>query len=168
MEKKFISLVVYLHDAAPYLKYFLDTVLPVFEKNFQQYEVVCVDDASVDGTTQVLREYVESRQVKVMVSVVHMSFFQGLESAMNAGRDIAIGDFVYEFDDIFVDYEPEVILEVYRKLIEGSDIVAASSRGKMRTTSRIFYALYNKTSRGNGRIGPETFRIVSRLSLIHI
>ena len=55
MEKKFISLVVYLHDAAPYLKYFLDTVLPVFEKNFQQYEVVCVDDASVDGTTQVLR-----------------------------------------------------------------------------------------------------------------
>ena len=33
-----------------------------------------MDDASVDGTTQVLREYVESRQVKVMVSVVHMSF----------------------------------------------------------------------------------------------
>ena len=168
MEKKFISLVVYLHDAAPYLKYFLDTVLPVFEKNFQQYEVVCVDDASVDGTTQVLREYVESRQVKVMVSVVHMSFFQGLESAMNAGRDIAIGDFVYEFDDIFVDYEPEVILEVYRKLIEGSDIVAASSRGKMRTTSRIFYALYNKTSRGNGRIGPETFRIGSRRAINRI
>ena len=168
MEKKFISLVVYLHDAAPYLKYFLETVLPVFEKNFQQYEVVCVDDASVDGTTQVLREYVESRQVKVMVSVVHMSFFHGLESAMNAGRDIAIGDFVYEFDDIFVDYEPEVILEVYRKLIEGSDIVAASSRGKMRTTSRIFYALYNKTSRGNGRIGPETFRIVSRRAINRI
>lgn len=168
MEKKFISLVVYLHDAAPYLKYFLDTVLPVFEKNFQQYEVVCVDDASVDGTTQVLREYVESRQVKVMVSVVHMSFFQGLESAMNAGRDIAIGDFVYEFDDIFVDYEPEVILEVYRKLIGGSDIVAASSRGKLRTTSRIFYALYNKTSRGNGRIGPETFRIVSRRAINRI
>ena len=127
-----------------------------------------MDDASVDGTTQVLREYVESRQVKVMVSVVHMSFFQGLESAMNAGRDIAIGDFVYEFDDIFVDYEPEVILEVYRKLIEGSDIVAASSRGKMRTTSRIFYALYNKTSRGNGRIGPETFRIVSRRAINRI
>ena len=168
MEKKFISLVVYLHDAAPYLKYFLDTVLPVFEQNFQQYEVVCVDDASADGTTQVLREYVESRQVKAMVSVVHMSFFQGLESAMNAGRDIAIGDFVYEFDDIFVDYEPEVILEVYRKLIEGSDIVAASSRGKLRMTSRIFYALYNKTSRGSGRIGPETFRIVSRRAINRI
>ena len=28
-EKKFISLVVYLHDVASYVKYFLDTVLPV-------------------------------------------------------------------------------------------------------------------------------------------
>ena len=45
-----------------------------------------------------------------MVNVVHMSFFQGLESAMNAGRDIAIGDFVFEFDDILVDYEPDVMM----------------------------------------------------------
>ena len=107
-EKKFISLVVYLHDVASYVKYFLDTVLPVCEENFEQYELVCVDDACTDGTVEVLREYVESRQLKMMVNVVHMSFFQGLESAMNAGRDIAIGDFVFEFDDIFVDYESTV------------------------------------------------------------
>lgn len=84
-EKKFISLVVYLHDAAPYLKYFLDTVLPLCENNFEQFELVCVDDACMDGTVDLLKEYVEGRQVKAMVSVVHMSFFQGLESAMNAG-----------------------------------------------------------------------------------
>lgn len=167
-EKKFISLVVYLHDAAPYLKYFLDTVLPLCENNFEQYELVCVDDACMDKTVDVLKEYVERRQIKAMVSVVHMSFFQGLESAMNAGRDIAIGDFVYEFDDIFVDYEPDAILEAYRRLIAGSDIVAASSRGKLRLTSRIFYALYNRTSRGNGKIGPETFRIVSRRAINRI
>lgn len=167
-EKKFISLVIYLHDAAPYLKYFLDTVLPLCEDNFEQFELVCVDDACMDGTVDVLKEYVERQRVKAMVNVVHMSFFQGLESAMNAGRDLAIGDFVYEFDDIFVDYEPEVILEAYRKLIEGSDIVAASSRGKLRLTSRMFYALYNKTSRGNGRIGPETFRVVSRRAINRI
>ncbi len=103
-----------------------------------------------------------------MVNVVHMSFFQGLESAMNAGRDIAIGDFVYEFDDIFVDYDENVIMDVYYKLLEGNDIVAASSRGKMRTTSRLFYALYNKTKRGNGKIGPETFRVMSRRAINRI
>ena len=167
-EKKFISLVVYLHDVASYVKYFLDTVLPVCEENFEQYELVCVDDACTDGTVEVLREYVESRQLKMMVNVVHMSFFQGLESAMNAGRDIAIGDFVFEFDDIFVDYEPDVMMEVYRKLIEGNDIVAASSKGKLRMTSKLFYSLYNSTSRGNGKIGPETFRIVSRRAINRI
>lgn len=167
-EKKFISLVVYLHDAASYLKYFLDTVIPVCEENFEQFELVCVDDACQDGTIEILKEYVESRALKAMVNVVHMSFFQGLESAMNAGRDIAIGDFVYEFDDIFVDYEPCVIMDVYHKLLEGNDIVAASSKGKMRLTSKVFYALYNNTSRGKGKIGPETFRIVSRRAINRI
>lgn len=167
-EKKFISLVVYLRDAAPYLKYFLDTVISVCEENFEQYELVCVDDACQDGTVEALKEYVESRQLKVMVNVVHMSFFQGLESAMNAGRDMAIGDFVYEFDDIFVDYDKTVLLDVYRKLLEGSDIVAASSKGKLRLTSKVFYSLYNNTSKGNGRIGPETFRIVSRRAINRI
>lgn len=167
-EKKFVSLVVYLHDAASYIKYFLDTVIPVCEKNFEQFEIVCVDDGCRDGTVELLKEYVEKRRLKAMVNVVHMSFFQGLESAMNAGRDIAIGDFVYEFDDIFVDYEPEVIMEVYRKLLEGNDIVAASSRGKLRFTSRMFYALYNTTRKGNEKIGPETFRLVSRRAINRI
>jgi len=167
-ETKFISLVVYLHDSASYLKYFLDTVIPVFQENFQQFELVCVDDACQDGSVEVLREYVQDRQLKVMVNVVHMSFFQGLESAMNAGRDIAIGDFVYEFDDIFVDYAPETVMEVYQKLLKGNDIVAASSKGKLRLTSRVFYALYNETSRGKAKIGPETFRIVSRRAINRI
>lgn len=167
-EKKFISLVVYLHDVEGYLEYFLDTVIPVCKENFEQFELVCVDDACQDNTIEVLKTYVEGRQIKAMVNVIHMSFFQGLESAMNAGRDIAIGDFVYEFDDIFVDYEPEVIMEVYRKLLEGNDIVAASSKGKLRITSRVFYSLYNSTSKGKGKIGPETFRIVSRRAINRI
>lgn len=168
MEKKFISLVVYLHDAAPWLKYFLDTIISECEANFEQFELVCVDDACQDNTIEILKEYVDNRQLKATVNVVHMSFFQGLESAMNAGRDIAIGDFVYEFDDIFVDYEPDVIMQVYNKLLEGNDIVAASSKGKLRITSRMFYSLYNKTSRGKGKIGPETFRIVSRRAINRI
>lgn len=167
-EKKFISLVVYLHNTSSYLKYFLDTVIPVCGRYFEQFEIVCVNDACQDDTVEVLKKYVEEHQLKTMVNIVHMSFFQGIESSMNAGRDIAIGDFVYEFDDIFVDYEPEVIREVYDRLIAGSDIVAASSKGKLRPTSKMFYSLYNQTSRGNGKIGPETFRIVSRRAINRI
>ena len=168
MEKKFISLVVYLHDAAPNINYFLDSVLPVCNENFEQYELVCVEDGCTDGTIEVLKEYIVEHQIKAMVNVVHMSFFQGLESAMNAGRDIAIGDFVYEFDDIFVDYAPQTIMDVYQKLLEGFDIVSASSKGKLRLTSKIFYYLYNKSNRDGGKIGPETFRLISRRAINRI
>ncbi len=168
MEKKFVSLVIYLHNSAEYLRKFMDTVIPVFENNFEQFEIVCVNDACTDHTIELLKEYVEEKHLTAMVNVVHMSFFQGLESAMNAGRDISIGDFVYEFDDIFVDYEPNLIIDVYQKLLEGNDVVSASSKGKLRLTSRLFYALYNRTSRGKGKIGPETFRIVSRRAINRI
>ena len=167
-EKKFISLVVYLHNVEEYIKYFMKSIIPVCESNFEQFEIVCVDDGCTDGTVDKLKEYLEENQTSAMVNVIHMSFFQGIESAMNAGRDIAIGDFVYEFDDVFVDYEPELLLKVYEKMLEGSDIVAASSRGKMRFTSKLFYSLYNATSRSKGKIGPETFRIVSRRAINRI
>lgn len=167
-EKKFISLVIYLHNVEEYIKYFLDTVIPVCEDRFEAFEIVCVDDGCQDRTMERLKEWLEKKQIRVMVNIIHMSFFQGLESAMNAGRDIAIGDFVYEFDDVFVDYEPEVLIQVYEKLLEGNDIVAASSKGKIHLTSRLFYSLYNRTSRSKGKIGPETFRIVSRRAINRI
>ncbi len=167
-EKKFISLVVYLHNVEEYIKYFMKSIIPVCESNFEQFEIVCVDDGCTDGTVDKLKEYLEENQTSAMVNVIHMSFFQGIESAMNAGRDIAIGDFVYEFDDVFVDYEPELLLKVYENMLEGNDIVAASSRGKMRFTSKLFYSLYNATSRSKGKIGPETFRIVSRRAINRI
>lgn len=167
-EKKFISLVVYLHNVEEYIKYFMKSIIPVCESNFEQFEIVCVDDGCADGTVDKLKEYLEENQTAAMVNMIHMSFFQGIESAMNAGRDIAIGDFVYEFDDVFVDYEPELLLKVYEKMLEGNDIVAASSRGKMRFTSKLFYSLYNATSRSKGKIGPETFRIVSRRAINRI
>lgn len=167
-EKKFISVVVYLHNVEEYIDYFLDKVLPVCSHHFQEFEIVCVDDGCTDGTIPKLREYMENNQIQAMMNIIHMSFFQGLESAMNAGRDIAIGDFVYEFDDVFVDYDLDLIMRVYEKLLEGNDIVAARSKGKVRWTSRLFYLLYNSTSRTSAKIGPETFRIVSRRAINRI
>ena len=79
--------------------------------------------------------------VQEMVNIIHMSFFHGLESAMNAGRDLAIGDFIYEFDTAYVDYPSELIMEVYDKLLEGNDIVSAGTRDHVRMTSGFFYFL---------------------------
>ncbi len=167
-EKKFISIVVYLHNAREEIKSFLGAVIPVCENYFQEFEVVCVDDGCTDDTVEELKGFFEKHQTPAMVNVIHMSFFQGLETAMNAGRDIAIGDFVYEFDNVCVDYDPQLMIAVYEKMLEGNDIVAASSKGMMRFTSKLFYTLYNSTSRTKGKIGPETFRIISRRAINRI
>ena len=111
-EKKFISLVVYLHNVEEYIKYFMKSIIPVCESNFEPFEIVCVDDGCTDGTVDKLKEYLEENQTFAMVNVIHMSFFQGIESAMNAGRDIAIGDFVYEFDNVIGDFEHELIMKL--------------------------------------------------------
>ena len=70
-----------------------------------------------------LKSYLKEKQASAMVNIIHMSFYHGLESAMNAGRDIAIGDFVYEFDNVYADFPTELLTEVYEKLLEGNDIV---------------------------------------------
>ena len=167
-EKKFISLVVYLHNAQKEVIPFMEKVIPVFQNKFEQFEVVCVDDGCVDGTVETLKAYLKEQNVSTMVNIIHMSFYHGLESAMNAGRDIAIGDFVYEFDNVYGDFPTELLTKVYEKLLEGNDIVAAGSKENIRFTSKVFYNLYNKTSKGKGKIGPETFRIVSRRAINRI
>lgn len=172
-ENKFISVVVYLHNDRDHIVPFFDTVLRMFRENFVKYEVICVNDASQDDSVEVLKNYFadnteEDREAwwsGCMINVIHMSYFQGLEASMNAGRDMAIGDFVYEFDDINPDYPPRLIREVYDRMLSGYDIVSAGCRGRIRLTSRLFYFFYNMTSKSKNGIGHETFRILSRRAI---
>lgn len=168
MEKKFVSVVSYLHNDADRIVKFLDTVVQTVKENFEQYELVLVDDACEDSTIELVREYTLKECPNAMVSVVHMGFYQGIESSMNSGRDVAIGDFVYEFDDVSIDYDGSLLMSVYEKLIGGCDIVSARSTAKQRLTSKVFYDLYNRSSNGHSKIGPESFRLVSRRAINRI
>jgi dolichol-phosphate mannosyltransferase len=168
MENKFVSLVVYLHNEEKNVTSFLDCVVPCIGELFSKYEVICVDDACSDGTVEKIREYTYANKLEGIVSVIHMGFYQGIEPSMNAGRDIAIGDLVYEFDHIVVNYQKSLIADVYNEMVKGYDIVAASCIRSGRITSKIFYGLFNKYSKSFAKIGPETFRIVSRRAINRI
>ena len=168
MEKKFISAVIYLHNDEEKIISFLDLIIPTLSDYFEQYELVCVNDACTDDTVGKTKGYCEDKRLTGMVSIVHMGVYQGIETSMNAGRDSAIGDFVYEFDDISVDYPKNVITDIYEELISGYDIVSAHSDTKIRFTSGLFYSLYNKYNVGNSKIGPESIRIVSRRAINRI
>ncbi len=164
-ENKFISIVVYLHNDSSNIVRFFEQTLQVFMRTFEKYEVICVNDASVDDSIEVLKEYFSRGEENNIINIVHMSHFQGLEASMNAGRDLAIGDFVYEFDDMNCDYPPELIVKVYKRLLDGYDIVSTSCKGRIKLTSRMFYFFYNLTSWSRNKIGQETFRILSRRAI---
>ena len=161
-EKNFVSCVIYLHNVENRVKGFLNEICGVMEENFEKFEIICVNDGCMDATVEKVREFLQERKQSLVVSLVNLSHFQGVENAMNAGCDLAVGDFIFEFDSCQLDFGPGLIMEIYRRALEGFDVVAAAPRYGVPITSRLFYALYNWGSHYKGKIRRERFRIISR------
>lgn len=160
-EKNFISAVVYVHNAEDRIGGFLKELISFLEDNFENSEIICVNDFSDDMSADIIRK-LSPETTRMSISLINMSYFHGLETAMKAGTDLSIGDFVLELDSTFMDYRPEVIMDVYNRVLEGFDIVSASPDRKEKFSSRIFYKVFDKFSPTNGRMQTETFRILSR------
>lgn len=164
-EKNFVSCVVYLHNDSNAVKDFLEGICQVMQENFEKYEVVCVNDGCVDDTLEKVRAFSAQSRLQTVVSLVNLSYYQGVECAMNAGCDLAVGDFLFEFDSCRMDYDPSLIMEVYRRALQGYDVVAAAPRYGVSFTSRLFYLVYNWGSRYKAKIRQERFRVVSRRAI---
>lgn len=160
-EKNFVSAVLYVHNAEDRIAEFLRTVGEVLEANFEKSEIVCVNDFSSDESVHRIRE-VSGNFGATCVSILNMSSFHGVELAMTAGVDLAIGDFVFEFDSPLLDFAPDEIMRVYRKSLEGFDIVSASPDRSRRASSSLFYLVFNRFSHLNYKMTTERFRILSR------
>lgn len=161
-EKNFMSCVVYLHNESSRAKEFLKAVCAVMRDNFEKFEIICVNDGCIDDTIEQVKAFLAQETHKPVVSLINLSYYQGVESAMNAGRDLAVGDFLFEFDRCELDFDPALIMEVYRRSLEGYDVVAAAPKHGGSLTSKLFYMVYNWGSRFQGKIGQERFRVVSR------
>ncbi len=164
-EKKFISAVVYVYNAEAQIYSLLNDLFKCLEQNFEHAEIICVNDHSTDNSVQEIKRGGWEFAGTVALSVVNMSSFHGLEIAMNAGVDLSIGDFVLEIDNTVQDYSMEEIINVYRKVLEGYDIVSASPDGKQKFTSTLFYQIYEKFSDNHVKMHTETFRILSRRAI---
>lgn len=160
-EKNFASAVIYVHNAENRIENFLKAVIHVMDENFEHSEVICVNDSSEDNSLERIRCTSDLAKT-TSISVVNMSYFHGLEAAMNAGVDMAIGDFVFEFDHTNLDFEPEMIMKVYYHSLEGFDIVSASPNRSIAFTSRLFYKVFDKSSSFSYKMHTESFRVLSR------
>lgn len=159
-EKNFLSAVIYVHNAENRIESFLQTIIAAME-NFEYSEIICVNDHSIDNSVGLIKQVCKAISA-TSVSLVNMSYFHGLEMAMHAGVDLAIGDYIFEFDNVVLDFDQETIMKVYRRALEGYDIVSASSDKKEKITSRLFYQTFNFFTDSQYKMSTESFRILSR------
>ena len=165
-EKNFLSAVVYMENDEKDIASFLNMLTGELTANFEHYEIICVNNSSRDHSASVIREFAGAHAGSV-ISILNMSTSQTMEEAMNAGVDLAIGDFVMEFDSVYVDYEPELIMRVYRHSLEGYDIVSTGS-SKSKIASEMFYSIFNRHANLQYALHTERFRILSRRSINRI
>ncbi len=164
-EQKFVSVVAYVHNGQDLIEEFLENVMGTCTEQFEKCELILVNDFSTDESLARIHQYFDEHPADYLVSIIKTGIYQGIESSMNAGRDMSIGDYVFEFDDLHVDYDTQLLMQSYRKCLEGNDIVSVRSNARTRLTSRLFYKVFNHSSHGKYMIGQETFRLLSRRAI---
>lgn len=166
LEKNFVSVVVYVQNHEKYIADFIDKVTTILKENFERSEIIFVNDYSVDSTVSIIKEKLK-KIGNIACTVINLSYEHQIERAMVAGQDIAIGDFVYEFDTPIIDYNINKIMELYYACLKGFDIVSASPNIN-KVSSKLFYKLFEKYSKNNIILNSERFRVISRRGINRI
>lgn len=162
-EKNFISAVIYLHNDGRRVVEFCRKVAAELDAHFAQYELIAVDDACTDNTVETLRAW--GKEQTAPLTILHMSLYHGLENAMNAGLDAAIGDYVYEFDSTQMPYPADCIFAAYQTALQGNDIVSVCPNATRNGASELFYKIFNANSHSPYRLRTDAFRLVTRRAI---
>ena len=163
-EKNFISAVIYIYNNQEEVAEFALDLYSVLKEKFPKFEMIFVDDASMDQSVEIIRTVTKDFE-NCATSILSMSYHQGVELSMTAGLDLSIGDFVYEFDSVFRDYKKELIVELYQISLEGYDIVGASPEKGQSISSKLFYKIFNWFAHMEYMLQTERFRIISRRAI---
>lgn len=163
MTKK-LSLLVPVYNEADVIDSFFARVQPILEGLELEWEVICINDGSQDGTQDLLSQWHEKSE---RIKVINLSRNFGKERALIAGLDLATGDAVIPIDVDLQD-PPELIPRMVEKWEQGFDVVNAvrSSRKDdsvvKRTTAGMFYRIFNYLSNFDFPSNAGDFRLLSR------
>ena len=96
-------------------------VKEVMDSTKEPWELILVDDGSLDGSTEIIRELAkEDKRIRPIIFARNF----GHQIAITAGWDYARGDAVVIIDADLQD-PPELILEMAKKWKEGNEVVFA-------------------------------------------
>jgi len=115
-----LSIVVPIHNEYENLPRLLDAITEVLKSAQYSYEIICVDDGSTDGSSDLLKELATER---TDLGAVILRRNYGQTAAMAAGFRFAQGDIIITMDGDLQN-DPADIPMLIDKLNEGYDLVS--------------------------------------------
>lgn len=100
-----VSVIIPVYNTEKYLPKCLESVC---NQTLKDIEIICVNDASPDGSLAVLQEYAKNDN---RIKLINFTENKGAAAARNAGIDAATGEYIG-----FVDSDDFVDLDFYEKL----------------------------------------------------
>ena len=159
-----LSLVIPVFDEEDSIDLFIDTVVPMLERDRLRYELVFVNDGSRDDTlSRLIARSAADRHIRI----VNLSRNFGKEAALTAGIDHARGDVLLPMD-IDLQDPPDLIGAFMARWREGYDIVygVRTARRTDTTAKRMsagwFYWAFNAMSPVRIPANVGDFRLVDR------
>ncbi len=130
----------------------------------EDFEIILIDDGSIDGTWMLIeREALNDNRIQG----IQFSRNFGHHYAITAGLDSSVGEWVVVMDGDLQD-KPEIIPKLYRKALEGYDVVFVSRQNRTekfyyKAAQRIFYWGLKFLSGINFDSSEANFSIINRV-----
>ncbi len=159
-----LSVVCPMYNEDRALPHFVARMSEVLDPLLADYEIVCVNDGSRDGTLAALRDWA-ARDARVKIVDLSRNF--GKEAALSAGLDFARGQAVVPIDVDLQD-PPELIGEMLEHWRAGYDVVLAARHDRSsdprlkRATAGWFYSLMERISDVDIPANVGDFRLMDR------
>jgi len=160
-----LSIIVPAYNEDEVLPEFFQRMETVLEPVTSDYEIICVDDGSSDGTLALLTL---ANQKDARIKYIQLSRNFGKEVALTAGLHAASGDAIIPIDADLQD-PPELIVEMVEKWRDGAKMVIAvrSDRGSDTTMKRFTANAFYKIIRGISDVpipgNAGDFRLMDRV-----
>ena len=161
----FVSALVYIPDANRHIALAsVPDVVKSMKQCFRSFEVILVNDSREKISLQEIGNLKNSNIEHVIL--LELAYHHGVERAMTAGADLAVGDFVIEFDYPLIQFPLEIPGKLYEIAArESADIVALTGKNGSRPSSIIFYGILRRILSNDQILKTEAVRLVSRRAL---
>ena len=111
MSNYLVTIALSVYNVAEYVRASLDSILA---QTFKDFELLCIDDASTDGTWEILQEYAERDS---RIRLLRQDYNQGLSISRNLAIRETKGEYLLmlDGDDLFA---PDMVEKAYTKAKE--------------------------------------------------